>query len=80
MGAVNHKKMNLKSLQFKYLEILITLHRKGGKLPLCFDRFGNIAIAATFLWTRKSQEKKFIGKQVIRHMDNIHLKQTMGFM
>lgn len=70
--------MNLKSMKLKYIEILSTLYRKVGKIPTYFDRLGNFALIA-ISELRTSQEKKFIGKWIIRHMDNINLKQTVGF-
>lgn len=78
LGAVHHKNMNWKSLKFKYIEILSTLYRKVGKIPTYFDSLGNIAVIAVSE-LRTSQEKKFAGKWIIRHMDNINLKQTVGF-
>lgn len=70
--------MNLKSMKLKYIEILSTLYRKVGKIPTYFDRLGNVALIA-ISELRTSQEKKSIGKWIIRHMDNINLKQTVGF-
>lgn len=78
LGAAHHKKMNLKSLKFKYMLNLSFLYRKVGKIPSYFDRLGNIA-AIAISELRTSQENKFIGKWIIRHMDNINLKQTVGF-
>lgn len=61
LGAVHHKNINLKSLKFKYIEILSTLYRNVGKIPTYFDRLENIAVIA-ISELRTSQENKFIGK------------------
>lgn len=78
LGAVHHKEINPKSLKFKYIEILTTLYRKVGKIPTYFDRLEDIAVIA-ISELRTSQENKFIGKWIIRHMDNVNLKQSVGF-